>query len=153
MEASISSQPRAANGEPLTEQQQAQIDELKRIDAKVRSHERAHLTAAAGIATSGASYTLKTGPDGKQYAVGGEVQIDISPGQTPEETIRKARIIRAAALAPADPSGQDQAVAAQAQAMEMQANLEIAQRSPEQSRLASAYGQNDLPIGVFEGQA
>jgi hypothetical protein len=63
--------------------------------------------------------------------VAGEVGIRISPGRTPEETIRIAARVRAAALAPADPSPQDRRVAAQATRMQMQAAREIAMRSGE----------------------
>ena len=54
------------------------------------------------------------------------MKIDTSAGSNPEETIRKAQTIRAAALAPAEPSGQDFAVAAQATQMEAQARAEQA---------------------------
>jgi hypothetical protein len=51
---------------------------------------------------------LSTGPDGKQYAVGGEVPIDLSPvSGNPQATVQKAETIQRAALAPADPSGPD----------------------------------------------
>lgn len=106
---------------------EAAIARLKARDRQVRQHEQAHLAAAGGLATSGASYTYQRGPDGVNYAVGGEVNIDVSPGRDPGETIRRARQIRAAALAPADPSGQDRAVAAQAARMEQQARAELAQ--------------------------
>ena len=61
----------------LTPQQQALISELAATDRHVRTHEQAHVAAAGPFATSGASYSIVTGPDGKQYAVGGEV--DTSP--------------------------------------------------------------------------
>ena len=113
------------------------IDELKARDAEVRQHEQAHLAAAGGMAVSGASYTYQRGPNGVNYAIGGEVQIDTSPGGTPEETIARAATIQAAALAPAGPSGADRAVAAQAQQMETQARAELAQQ---QSQEATATG-------------
>jgi hypothetical protein len=105
------------------------IDQLKARDLEVRQHEQAHLAAAGGLATSGTSYTYQRGPNGISYAIGGEVGIDTSPGATPEETVQRARTIQAAALAPAEPSGPDRAVAAQAQQMEAQARAEIAQRA------------------------
>lgn len=83
------------------------------------------MAAAGGLAQGGASFSYQTGPDGKRYAVGGEVSIDVSKGRTPQETIDKARQIRAAALAPADPSGQDRQVAARAARMEMEARQEM----------------------------
>ncbi|MFA5083115.1 MAG: putative metalloprotease CJM1_0395 family protein [Hydrogenophilaceae bacterium] len=108
----------------LTPEQQQQVLKLKQADQKVREHEAAHLSAGAGL-TSGASYQYTRGPDGKQYAVAGEVKIDVSPAQTPQQTIDKAKRIQAAALAPADPSSQDRAVAAQAAQMAMQAQIEL----------------------------
>jgi len=111
----------------------ALIAKLKARDTEVRQHEQAHLAAAGGLARSGASYTYQRGPDGVNYAVGGEVQIDTSPGRTPEETIARARTISAAALAPADPSGADRAVAAQALQLEQQARAELALKQAEES--------------------
>ncbi|MDD5363735.1 MAG: putative metalloprotease CJM1_0395 family protein [Gallionellaceae bacterium] len=108
----------------LTPEQQQQVVKLKQVDQKVREHEAAHLSVGAGL-TSGASYQYARGPDGKQYAVAGEVKIDVSPAQTAQQTLDKARRIQAAALAPADPSSQDRAVAAQAAQMAMQAQIEL----------------------------
>ncbi|SDF54775.1 MULTISPECIES: putative metalloprotease CJM1_0395 family protein [unclassified Duganella] len=113
----------------LSNEALALIDQLKARDLEVRQHEQAHMAAAGGLATSGASYTYQRGPNGVDYAIGGEVNIDTSPGATPEETIERARAIQAAALAPAEPSGPDRAVATQAQQMEMQARAELAQRA------------------------
>lgn len=112
----------------LTEQELKQVQELKQRDREVRSHEAAHLAAAGSLAIGGASYTYQRGPDGVQYAVGGKVNIDTSsvPGD-PEATLAKAQRIRAAALAPAQPSSQDLRVAAQAAQMAVQARAEIVQ--------------------------
>ncbi len=104
------------------------IAKLKARDTQVRQHEQAHLSAAGSLALSGATYVYQRGPDGVSYAIGGEVQIDTSPGRTPAETIARARSIMAAALAPADPSGPDRAIAAQAQQLEQQALAEQAQQ-------------------------
>jgi|GEM_PF-1941747 len=101
-------------GEPLSQSEQALLETLRKADLAVRAHERAHLTAAGGLAKGGASFKMQKGPDGKSYAVGGEVQIDMSQAATPEMTMQKMRIVRRAALAPVDPSPQDQKVAAQA---------------------------------------
>ena len=112
-----------------------EIERLKQRDAEVRQHEQAHQAAGGQYVRGGAQYTYERGPDGVMYAVGGEVSIDVSPGRTPDETIQKAEAIRAAALAPADPSGQDRAVAARAAAMEAEA----------QRKKASAYGPKGKP--------
>jgi len=104
------------------------IETLAATDRRVRAHEAAHLAASGGLAQSGAKFDLVKGPDGRMYAVGGEVQIDVSPGRTPEETARKAEQIRRAALAPMDPSAQDYRVAAQAAQMLAQAQQELARQ-------------------------
>jgi hypothetical protein len=112
----------------LSPGQKAQADKLKKRDQEVRAHEQAHLAAAGGYATGGASYSFQTGPDGRQYAVGGSVSLDASPvSGDPEATIQKAQTLRRAALAPAKPSAQDRAVAAQASSAEAQARTEQAQ--------------------------
>ena len=96
------------------QQVQQQIKKLQKVDQKVRQHEMAHLAAGAGVTKSGPHYQYVKGPDNKLYAVGGEVPIDVSPAQTPQQTIKKMEKVIAAALAPADPSPQDLRVAAKA---------------------------------------
>lgn len=110
----------------VSDQQQAEVQALKNRDQEVRNHEQAHVGAAGGIALGGAHFTYTTGPDGKRYATGGDVSIDIStvPGD-PEATLRKAETIRRAALAPANPSSQDYSVAAKAAQMANAARIEL----------------------------
>jgi hypothetical protein len=109
----------------LSDKAKAIVRSLQARDQEVHAHEQAHLAAAGGLATGGASYTYQKGPDGVDYAIGGEVSIDVSAGRTPEETIARAATIRAAALAPSDPSGQDRSVAAAASQLEQQARAEL----------------------------
>lgn len=92
---------------------QAQIAKLKQTEEKVKAHEAAHKAVGGNLASS-ASYSYTRGPDGQSYITGGEVQIDMSDGRTPQETISRMQQVIRAALAPADPSGQDRAVAAAA---------------------------------------
>lgn len=108
-----------------TEEQQ-QVQELSARDREVRLHEMAHKAAGGGI-TGAISYTYERGPDGRMYAVGGEVSIDTSavPGD-PEATLEKAEAIIRAAMAPAEPSAQDYRVASRARAMAAEARAEIA---------------------------
>lgn len=108
----------------LSPAEEEQLNKLKEVDAKVKQHEAAHLAAAGSLATGGATYTYQTGPDGKQYAVGGEVQISLSGSDNPDETIRNMQTAQRAALAPSDPSGQDRSVAQQAAKLEAQASSE-----------------------------
>ena len=105
-------------------QEQRVIDQLKSRDREVRAHEQAHAAVGGSLAGS-PSYEYQTGPDGKKYAVGGEVSIDVSKTNDPETTIRKMQTVRAAALAPAEPSSQDRKVAAEASRNIAEARAEL----------------------------
>lgn len=120
--------------EELTKEEQREVQELKQRDTEVRRHEQAHIAAGGRYARGGAHYEYTTGPDGRQYASGGEVSIDVSAARTPEATIAKAQVVRRAALAPAQPSGQDRQVAAAASQMETEARMEIAKERQEEMR-------------------
>jgi hypothetical protein len=138
------------NGE-LSDEEKAQVEALKQRDQEVRRHEAAH--AAAGGQFAGApTFSYTQGPDGKRYAVGGEVSIDLSPGRTPEETARKADQIRAAALAPADPSGQDRAVAAAATQMKAQAQAEAAKQRQDEAKQADGEDEGSQGPGAPKTQ-
>lgn len=134
--------PAAGNAGAAQRQIDAVVAQLAAADRSVREHEQAHLAAAGPYARGGPSFSYELGPDGKRYAVGGEVAIDASPDpSSPEATIRKAEIVRQAALAPAQPSPQDEQVAAAASAMEAAAQAELMQQ-----RQAAAYGNpGDAP--------
>jgi len=134
----------------LTDEEKRKLQELKATDREVRQHEQAHLSAAQGIAISGARYEYERGPDGANYAVGGDVQIDTSKEKDPQQTLEKARKIAAAANAPADPSSQDQKVAAQAQSMEAEARVELAREQREEVKEAAGTGTEPGAVSTTE---
>lgn len=113
--------------DPLSPEARRAAQKLARIDQEVRRHEAAHLAAGGGLVRGGPTYTYQRGPDGRTYAVGGEVSLDTGsvPGD-PEATLQKAQQVKAAALAPANPSAQDRAVAASAEGMAAQARQDLA---------------------------
>lgn len=124
------SRPDAARGDAEATPREQRIEQLEIAglvsrDQEVRTHEQAH--AAVGGAYAGApTYTYTRGPDGKRYAVGGEVSIDVAPiPNDPQATLRKMEVVLRAALAPAEPSAQDRRVAAEAQAQIAQARAEL----------------------------
>lgn len=131
-----------ATGQAPTDQQQQQIQELQRADSSVRQHEAAH-QAAGGPYAGGASFTYTRGPDGKNYATAGEVPVDTSPERDPQATIRKMDTVKAAALAPADPSPQDLRVAQQADAAKAQAQQETRKKQSGTSGQPGQAGQGD----------
>ncbi|MCH8553105.1 MAG: hypothetical protein LAT62_14300 [Natronospirillum sp.] len=137
----------------LTPEEAQRLEELQQLetrDREVRAHEQAH-KAVAGQYAGSIRYEFVQGPDGRRYAVAGEVPIDLSPAPTPEETINKMEQVRRAALAPSDPSDADRRIAAEAtqliqdaraealrqQRAEAQASSELreTERSLEQTRL------------------
>jgi hypothetical protein len=132
-----------ALGDDLSVEERQKVNELKQVDREVRAHEQAHLSRAGAYATGAPAFTYTTGPDGKQYAVGGEVKIDTSPEADPEATLRKAETIGAAAAAPSEPSGQDRLVAAKAIRMAVEAQRQIAEQKAAEKdgdRRLTAYG-------------
>lgn len=126
--------PKAPDGHALSQAEQLQLAQLKKIDAEVKAHELAHLAAAGAYAKGGIAFQYQRGPDGQSYAVGGEVQIDTSPASSPEATISKMQTVRAAALAPANPSPQDRKVAALASRAITDASQELRMIRLEQAR-------------------
>ncbi len=121
----------AKTSENLTKEEEKVVEALKERDREVRQHEQAHI-AAAGRYAKGVSFKSKIGPDGRSYAVGGEVKIDLSeiPGD-PDATIAKAQTIRRAAGAPSHPSKQDRMVSAAASRMEARARMEKIEKEKE----------------------
>ncbi len=134
------SQEKGTDQKPLTEEELLIVTELQQRDVEVRSHEQAHLSAAGAYASGGASFSFTTGPNGKRYATGGEVPIDISKEDTPEATILKMQTVRRAALAPASPSSADRAIAAQASSKELQARKELQNQEKKPSETVPAQG-------------
>ena len=112
--------------------QQKEIESLEARDQEVRQHEQAH-AAAGGQYAGSPKYEYATGPDGKRYVTDGEVSIDVSEADSPEQTVRKMEQVRAAALAPAEPSSQDLKVAAEAnrKATEARAAMSTNEESPD----------------------
>lgn len=124
------------DGMDLSPDAKKKIAELAQVDQAVRAHEAAHMAAGGGLVRGGAAYSYQRGPDGKNYAVGGEVGIDTSPvADNPAATLQKAQQIKAAALAPADPSPQDRKVAAMASAMALKAAADLAKKAQGDDRV------------------
>lgn len=152
--ASDSVAPDAA-GAPLTEEEKALVEELKARDREVRAHEQAH--ARVGGQYAGAPrYEYQVGPDGKRYAVGGSVSIDVAPiPGDPEATIQKMEQVKAAALAPAEPSAADRKVAARAdqQRAEAQAQLIEERAAERRGETNAAPGEEAARIDAATGYA
>lgn len=146
---SISSRNPAMRENPPSPEMEKRVQDLKKRDAEVKAHEQAHMAAAGTAASGGASFSYATGPDGKRYAEGGEVKIQLRSGRTPEETVRNAAQVEKAALAPANPSAQDLQVAASARQMQIKAQAEVSKRQAagnQMSKPETAYGIGAAPV-------
>ncbi|MGY0555199.1 putative metalloprotease CJM1_0395 family protein [Vreelandella sp. 2A-K22] len=129
--------PKRADGTPMAPDEIRLLDQLKQNDREVRQHEMAHQTVGGAYA-GGASYEYEVGPDGKRYAVAGEVPIDYGPvPNDPQATIEKMQTVIAAAMAPADPSPKDHQVAAQARQYLLEAKLEASMQRSEMEQARS----------------
>lgn len=99
----------------LTDEEKKEIEQLKRRDLEVKSHERAHATTG-GRHAGAPHYQYETGPNGTRYATDGEVSIDLAEiANNPQATIDKMKQVYRAALAPREPSSADRSIASQAQ--------------------------------------
>ena len=131
-------------GDPfaLSAEEEQVVEQLRARDQEVRNHEEAHARVGGPYAGS-PSYEDTVGPDNTRYAVSGSVPIDTSPvPDDPEATIQKMEVVKAAALAPAQPSGQDIKVAGIAEQRKQQASAEL-----RALRQAEARGAVDATTG------
>jgi len=138
-------------GSQMSDEEKQEISSLKKRDAEVRQHERAHASAGGQFAGS-PSFSYERGPDGRSYAVGGEVPIDVSPVPgDPEATVRKMQMVQRAALAPSEPSRQDRAIAARAASHKLQAQAELAKQRTAELReaLSGTMETEGLEGGAF----
>ncbi|WP_394131766.1 putative metalloprotease CJM1_0395 family protein [Shewanella maritima] len=123
----------------IEKQQQAQqlaeqkvINELSKRDTEVRNHEQAHASVGGSYAGQ-PTYQFEKGPDGKRYAVEGEVQIDVSEvNNDPQATVIKMQQVYAAALAPVQPSSADIKVASEALSKMNAAKRELVEQRQQQ---------------------
>ena len=102
------------------------LQDLKKRDSEVRTHEASHAAAAGPYLVLGPQYQYTIGPDGRAYATGGNVQIDISAVKNnPAATIQKAQQLRSAATSVAEPSSADLAAASVASYLENEAITQL----------------------------
>ena len=126
---------RLANADALLQMQQ-EIQRLAQRDREVKAHEQAH-AAVGGVYASQPHYDYVKGPNGVRYATSGHVNIDVSPIEgDPQATLEKMQTVARAALAPAQPSSSDRAVAAKANRLAAQARSEMITQSEEVNDLA-----------------
>lgn len=135
-----------ATRDTLDTDERAKVEELKRIDAHVRVHEQAHVAAGA----HSPSYIYVMGPDGKNYAVGGNAKVpSVPPSDDPSAKLIYAQKVRSAALAPSDPSPADRSIAVDAERMELEAQQELMQAANSDDQLATMAPQGRSSTTAF----
>lgn len=127
--------------EKLSVEEKQEVRQLAQRDSEVRAHENAHVVASGRIMASSPVYTFEQGPDGKLYAVAGEVRFRTPPAKSPREKLEIAQQLRHMALAPASPSSKDRMVAAKAAQQETQARLELQMEKDQDSLLKASEDQ------------
>lgn len=149
----LPAEQRVSAGQRVSDADRQLINELASRDREVRNHERAH-QAAGGNLTGSAGYTYQLGPDGRRYAVGGEVSISAPvPSGDAKADLEKAQTILRAALAPAEPSTQDLRVAASARSLAADAQAElVTERARQANETVESSGDSEQQEDIVESQ-
>lgn len=126
--------------------------ELQQRDREVRNHEQAHIVASGRIPVSGPIYTYEKGPDGRMYAVAGEVNFRLPPTQSPKEKLELAQQLRRMALAPAQPSPKDRMVAAKAAQKVSNARIEMMKERQEETDRLNVEESIQWGFSIISGQ-
>lgn len=113
--------PAVKQPDELSDRDRAEVAELQARDGAVRREEQAH-AAAAGALAGPIQYDYRTGPDGRRYAVGGQVPIRDAVASSPEAAARAGGKLAAAAMSAQSPSAADYQAAADGYRIAAEAN-------------------------------
>ncbi|MFZ2959902.1 MAG: putative metalloprotease CJM1_0395 family protein [Candidatus Ozemobacteraceae bacterium] len=109
--------------------QKTRLEELERQDAYIRMAIDARSLQLKPGMQGLPTYEFVRGPDGKQYAVSGELPLNVEKVQgDPEATIQNAQNIRRVALSSPSPAPGDRMAAIEASRIEYEARLELARK-------------------------
>jgi hypothetical protein len=132
----------------LSDTNKEALDELKKRDKKVKKHEAGH-TGNPDIQTIGTPrYKYTLGPDGKMYAVGGEVTLSTGRVSNPQDALRKATALKKASLSSDDPSPADFAAASAASQMKAEALLQRGKETNPYSQYLQNIKENKNSIDI-----
>jgi hypothetical protein len=134
--------------EDLSAEDKRKLQDLKRKDKEVRRQEQIRRAVAGPVARGGPRYRYVEGPDGKKYAISGEIVLDTYFGDVlsnPEAALKKARRVRRAALS-GNPSARDRQIASKATQVEAKARRILAQKKENQeARKEATYTEDGTP--------
>ena len=85
------------------------LEKFKTLDSQTRAHEQLH--ASLGDTIGAINYNYQVGPDGKLYATGGHVRMDVSIPDDPKAAQAKLDKLSNAASAPSELSAADASIA------------------------------------------
>ncbi|MBD3166758.1 hypothetical protein GF324_09180 [bacterium] len=105
--------------------------DLEERDEKVRRRAEAQKAAAGSLAGGSPVYQYEIGPDGRQYAVSGHVNIKVREGRTPEERLKNAEKAERAATAGGEITPKSAQIAAEARREARRAREEIEEQKRE----------------------
>lgn len=136
----------------LTLKQKLDVREMDMQDRSIRQHEMTHMRAARDLALGSPDFQLETGPDGKQYAVHGHVEINSGTVQgDPQATIEKALKIQRTATAPSDPSPKDLQAATRARIIESKAHRQLARQEATDARVNQKNAEDSANLNLPPG--
>ena len=101
--------PVNTRGEPLSSEEQREVQRLERRDLEVKTNQRAYVRDGGSYARGGTKLSNSTGSDGNRYATDVQVDRDLSSESASEATASMMPQVQRAGLAPANPSGTDRA--------------------------------------------
>ncbi len=91
----------------LSDNEQKAVNELKSRDKEVRLHEAEHMRNPELISVGGPKFTYAIGPDGKAYAIGGNVTLTTGKPKSPEDAMQKAMALKNSSMGVGEPSSKD----------------------------------------------
>lgn len=102
-----------------------EIRSFEATEKSIINHEKMHMMIGGNLAGS-PSFIYTTGPDGRRYVSGGQVNLKMPSGGTLTSLLRNLKRIKSAATAVSNPSAADISTASSAATLEASVNREIA---------------------------
>jgi len=133
-----------SDGREMSDEDLREIAELKQRELTVRTRDMAWVAATTGV-SGGFTVRYETGPDGRRYAVEAEVRLDTTEAATPEQSLAKARAVRAALMGGGGDDSSQASAAARAAVLESRARAELARQRKVEQELHQAAPEPALP--------
>lgn len=133
----------------LSEAERQEVRRLRSQERRLSMAQNAQRQLAGPYARS-VSRSFRNGPDGVGYAVDGSISLDTTASSSPQENLKKAQTLRAAAMASGQPSASDMEAIARANQMEAKAQLEMARSAREEAIPVDEEGARSHAAATYE---